>query len=308
MLAGQPQDAIALPTAKRGFNHLFDIGSNKEEKYETAQSLRSRAPRMFARGGRPCLPCGCGRAGHHRRPVRRRGEPGSATHQRQCLVQRREAHARGSHRLQREDGADPPARRKMGCLSRCPGVHLLPAQGRQVPRRHPLQCRGGQGQLRPGPQPGQQAAALHPLQGHQPDRRDRRLHRPLHPLRAVRGHDRHLRPPGRRHQQSRRRAEVRHRTTARTPSARARTSSRSGCPTTTSRWSRTRTTGTRTTRPRWTRSSSSRCPRTGRASPCSRRAMPSSSTPCRTPWPRSSRRTRTSAWRNPSPSTPSGWP
>ena len=83
---------------------------------------------------------------------------------------------------------------------------------------------------------------------------------------------------------------------------------RSGCPTTTSPWSRTPTTGTRPTRPRWTRSSSSRCPRTGRASPCSRRAMPSSSTPSRTSRPRSSRRTRTSAWRTPSPSTPSGWP
>ena len=57
-----------------------------------------------------------------------------------------------------------------------PGLHRQAAQRRQVPRRHRLQRRGGEGDLRPRDQPGQQAQALQPLQQHRQDRGGRRDH------------------------------------------------------------------------------------------------------------------------------------
>ena len=66
-----------------------------------------------------------------------------------------------------------------------PRLHDQAQEGHQVPRRHRLQGRRGQGELRPRDQSRQQAQALRPVQQHRQDRGRRRLHGAHHAEDAV---------------------------------------------------------------------------------------------------------------------------
>ena len=82
-----------------------------------------------------------------------------------------------------------------------PCLHDQAQEGHQVPRRHRLQGRRGEGQLRSRYQSGQQAQALRPLQQHREDRSRRRLHGEDHAEDAVLGVHQPARAPGRRDDQ-----------------------------------------------------------------------------------------------------------